>query len=116
VLALLFGPGCHGRIASPSTSFTLLSTQLKEGDPRLLGVGPEVTQSACMHWLAIPQVWWGDAASHEDLVSRALDQYDSDVLLDSDLKVSWFSVGLYWRRCSTVTGRPAKFNHIGGTP
>ena len=116
---LLLAPlflGCHGRIVRPSTSFTLLSADLKPGDPRLIDTGPVVKETACLHMVPIPQLWWGDSASHEDLVSRALDRYDADVLLESDMSTHWFSLLLYWRRCSTVEGRPAKFNHVGGVP
>lgn len=82
--------GCHARIMTPSASFTLLSDQLKPGDPRLVGTGSPVTETACVRMWTLPLTWWGDAASYEDLVSRALEQYDADVLLDADIKDETF--------------------------
>lgn len=93
-------------------SMTLISRELPVENKKFAPVGEVVEESECINLF----LTFGSAGilppTHESIVSRILEKYNADVLLNTELTVTVFNIPffnlLFAQECAKVKGQPAR--------
>ncbi len=93
-------------------SMTLISRELPAENKKFALVGEVVEEQECINSFLV----FGSAGqlppTHESVVSRTLEKYNADVLLNAELTVKVFDIPflnlLFAQVCTNVKGQPAR--------
>ncbi|MBN2299035.1 MAG: hypothetical protein JXM72_10600 [Deltaproteobacteria bacterium] len=100
--------GCTIMQGTPSLTF--LSRDINTGSPNIEVLGDMDSETDTFTWFLIFGFSGKSRPNHEAPITRLLDKYDADVLLESQMTVS--NVGLpyiFMQSRYTVEGIPARF-------
>jgi hypothetical protein len=93
-----------------NASLTMLSREINANSPNVEVIGEMDKESDTLTWCLIFLMFGKSRPSHEAPVTRLLEKYNADMLVDAELTSSSYGIPyLYMRINSTVKGRPARF-------
>jgi len=103
----LSGCGMH---MMPSASATLLAPNSKKGSLKFASIGAVVSEEDCKYnWPLYLGASGNYSLSHERLITKILEQYKADALVDAELSYTDVHIWSIFRsRCAEVKGRPAR--------